>query len=88
MLWFKKKEPKAVVNIHRQTGVEETATVVVNSYELSSDAIYEALTAAADALQRRVIENNRAALAAEYQRAVDPSKPLPKEFVKQKKLSY
>lgn len=75
MFWFNKK-PCAIIVCSRQTGMEEASSVTVNAYEMSSKAIFDALKAAGDALQRRVSEYNAKAIEgiAADSKAIDPVK--------------
>lgn len=53
------KKPVATVGISRATAQEEMVQVSVNVFEMTTEAIYAAVTAAGDALVKRLEENNK-----------------------------
>jgi hypothetical protein len=68
------KKPKAVITISRQTGFEEAASIVINAYDTDRDTLYKAVQEAGEALRKRLIENNKLAMASgENEKALNPA---------------
>lgn len=59
-----KKKPAAIINVSRRTGEEESCQVSVNAYELTREAIFNAITEAGEAMKQRMVENNKFVIAA------------------------
>lgn len=53
------KKPVATVGMSRATAQEEMVQVSVNVFEVSTEAIYAAITAAGEALIKRLEDNNK-----------------------------
>ena len=52
------KKPTAVITVSRLTSQEESVQITVNAYEMSIEALSEAVHCAGEALCRRVATNN------------------------------
>jgi len=72
-------KPKAIIQVSRVTGTEETTSVTVNSFSSNKTAIYHAITEAGEALRLRLIDNNKIAMQiGKDSVAIDPTKPTNK----------
>lgn len=71
------KKPKAVITISRQTGQEEGASIVVNSYSVDRNEIFKMLEEAGEALRLRLIANNKIILEENKKSREEEAKQLP-----------